>query len=183
MKILLVGVNSRFTHTNLALRYMRESLVNEKYKVILKEYTINNEFDYILGDMQYNDYDYICFSAYIWNINIIEKICEVIKKSKQDITTIFGGPEVTYNNKQYLEKYPYVDYIIKGEGEKVLPDLLNYLENNLNLEKIKGIIYRDEGKTLEVPGINKIANIEGLPFPYETEYKSIVKKEFFKNKY
>jgi hypothetical protein len=47
MKILLVGINSRYTHTNLALRYMREVLLESKYNVDLKEYTINNELDYI----------------------------------------------------------------------------------------------------------------------------------------
>jgi len=183
MKILLVGVNSRFTHTNLALRYMRESLVNEKYKVILKEYTINNEFDYILGDMKYNDYYYICFSTYIWNINVVEKICEVIKKSNEEIKIIFGGPEVTYNNKEYLAEYPYVDYIIKGEGEKVLPNLVDSLEKNLSLQKISGIMYRDKKRIIDTPGINKINNLEELPFPYQTEFKSILKKKFFNNKY
>ncbi|MDW7668680.1 MAG: radical SAM protein [Bacillota bacterium] len=183
MKILLVGINSRFTHTNLALRYMRESLLKKNYSVDLKEYTINNELDYILGDLIYRDYDYICFSTYIWNIKEIEKICEVIKKSKKEIKTIFGGPEVTYNSKEYLLEFPFVDFVIKGEGEEVLPRLINSLENKLNLEKINGIIYRDNGKILENPGINKIIDIENLPFPYETEYSSKNKKEAFKNKY
>jgi len=183
VKILLIGVNSRYTHTNLALRYMREALLEKKFDVDLKEYTINNELDYILGDMKFKDYDYICFSTYIWNINEIEKICEVIKKSKEKITTIFGGPEVTYNNKEYLKEYPFVDYIIKGEGEEVLPSLINSLEKNLDLKKINGIIYRDEEKIIENLGINKILNIDDLPFPYETEYKLEHNNEIFKNKY
>ncbi len=183
MKILLIGINSRFTHTNLALRYMRESLLQKNYSVDLKEYTINNDLDYILGDMKYRDYDYICFSTYIWNIEEIEKICEVVKKSKEEITTIFGGPEVTYNSKEYLKEYPYVDCIIKGEGEEILPQLIGSLENNLNLEKVNGIIYREKKIVLETPGINKIINIEDLPFPYETEYNRENKEKFFENKY
>src|SRR6056297_3112086 len=162
---------------------MREALLEKKFDVDLKEYTINNELDYILGDMKFKDYDYICFSTYIWNINEIEKICEIIKKSKEKITTIFGGPEVTYNNKEYLKEYPFVDYIIKGEGEEVLPSLINSLEKNLDLKKVNGIIYRDEEKIIENPGINKILNIEDLPFPYETEYKMENNNEIFKNKY
>ncbi len=183
MKILLVGINSRYTHTNLALRYMRESLLKKGFKVDLKEYTINNEVDYIIGDVDYSEYKYVCFSTYIWNINETEKICEVIKKSKKEITTIFGGPEVTYNKKEYLNRYSYVDYIIKGEGEEVLPSLINAIENNKNLEDIKGIMYRQNGKTFETPGINKIHNLKNIPFPYETEYSRENKKDFFKNKY
>ncbi|MBG0765526.1 MAG: hypothetical protein H0S78_11745, partial [Tissierellales bacterium] len=56
MKILLLGINSRYTHTNLALRYMRESLINHGFSVDLKEYTINNEIDFIIGDINYEDY-------------------------------------------------------------------------------------------------------------------------------
>ncbi len=183
MKVLLIGINSRFTHTNLALRYMRESLLQKNYSVDLKEYTINNELDYILGDMKYRDYDYICFSTYIWNINETEKVCEVVKKSKKEIITIFGGPEVTYNSKDYLKDYPYVDYIIKGEGEEILPHLINSLENNQSLDKVMGIMYRHKERILETPGINKIKNIEDLPFPYGAEFIKENRKKSFKNKY
>ncbi|MFO7887092.1 MAG: radical SAM protein [Eubacteriales bacterium] len=183
MKILLVGINSRYTHTNLALRYMRESLIEKNFNVDLKEYTINNEIDYIIGDMNYSEYKYICFSTYIWNINETEEICEVIKKSKKEITTIFGGPEVTYNKKEYLKKYSYVDYTIKGEGEEALPSLINTLENNKKLENIKGIMYRKDGEIIENPGINKIQDLENLPFPYKTEYSIENNKDFFKTKY
>ncbi|MFW5891748.1 MAG: DUF4080 domain-containing protein, partial [bacterium] len=48
---------------------------------------------------------------------------------------------------------------------------------------IKGIIYRQEGEIVDNPGINKIINIEDLPFPYKTEYINENKKDFFKNKY
>jgi len=162
---------------------MRESLINNNYNVDLKEYTINNELSYIIGDMKYENYDYICFSSYIWNINEVEKVVEIVKKSRENTKIILGGPEVTYNNKKYLEKFPYADFIIKGEGEEVLPELIYCLENNKRIEQIQGIIYKKEGIIKETSGINKILDMEKLSFPYDSELKKSNCKEIFKNKY
>lgn len=183
MKILLLGINSRYTHTNLALRYMRESLINHGFSVDLKEYTINNEIDFIIGDINYEDYNYICFSTYIWNIEEVEKICEVIKKSNNKITTIFGGPEATYSSGDYFDQNPFVDIIIRGEGEEVLPALIEKLEKEEDLEDLMGLIYRKKKDVVDKTGINKIKNINLLPFPYEQEYNLKAKKQIFKNKY
>ena len=56
MKILLTTLNSKFIHTNLAIRYLRES-VKDLVEVDVREYTINNQLDYILKDIYKNNYD------------------------------------------------------------------------------------------------------------------------------
>ena len=50
MKILLTTLNSKFIHTNLAIRYIKES-IKDLIDVDLREYTINNQLDYILKDI------------------------------------------------------------------------------------------------------------------------------------
>ena len=54
MKILLTTLNSKFIHTNLAIRYLRES-VKDLVEVDVREYTINNQLDYILKDIYKSD--------------------------------------------------------------------------------------------------------------------------------
>ena len=54
MKILLTTLNSKFIHTNLAIRYLRES-VKDLVEVDVREYTINNQLDYILKDIYKNN--------------------------------------------------------------------------------------------------------------------------------
>ena len=78
MKILLTTLNSKFIHTNLAIRYLK-AFVKDIVDVDIKEYTINNDLDYILKDIHKNNYDIILFSTYIWNITDIVKLCENIK--------------------------------------------------------------------------------------------------------
>ena len=81
MKILLTTLNSKFIHTNLAIRYLKE-FVRDLVDVDIREYTINNDLDYILKDIYKNDYDLILFSTYIWNVDDIVKLCHNIKKVK-----------------------------------------------------------------------------------------------------
>ena len=102
MKILLTTLNSKFIHTNLAIRYLKE-FVKDLIKVDIREYTINNDLDYILKDIYKNDYDMILFSTYIWNVGDIVKLCENIKKIKPNTIIALGGPEVTYDSENSME--------------------------------------------------------------------------------
>lgn len=65
----------------------------------------------------------LAFSCYIWNIEYIQKLCQMIKKQKPEMIIILGGPEVTYEPQYFLETTD-IDYVISGEGEKVFPMLL-----------------------------------------------------------
>ena len=106
MKILLTTLNSKFIHTNLAIRYLK-SYTKDLVDADIREYTINNDLDYILKDIYKNDYDVILFSTYIWNVLDIVKLCENIKKVKPNTIIGLGGPEVTYDSENAMEKYPF----------------------------------------------------------------------------
>ena len=166
MKVLLTTLNSKFIHTNLAIRYIREYsryLEGEKYSVLMKEYTINNSIDFIMKDIYKNNVDLIVFSVYIWNVEDVMRICENIKKINPNIEIALGGPEVTYDVEDSMKKHKYIDYIFYGEGEVVYRDFILYKMNKIaevdNLHKI------DE--TIETDNLNKI----GETFEIDNSYK------------
>ena len=166
MKILLTTLNSKFIHTNLAIRYLRES-VKDLVKVDVREYTINNQLDYILKDIYKHDYDVVLFSTYIWNIYDIVKLCENLKKVKPEIKIGLGGPEVTYDSENAMEKYEFLDYILCGEGELVFRDLVMYLQGNKNIEDVEGIVYRNNGEIVVNRPKELLQNLDEIPSPYE----------------
>ena len=77
--------------------------------------------------------DVVAFSTYIWNVLDIVKLCENIKKVKPNTIIGLGGPEVTYDSENAMEKYEFLDYILCGEGELVFRDLVMYLQGNKNI--------------------------------------------------
>ena len=166
MKILLTTLNSKFIHTNLAIRYLK-SYTKDLVDADIREYTINNDLDYILKDIYKNDYDVILFSTYIWNVLDIVKLCENIKKVKPNTIIGLGGPEVTYDSENAMEKYPFVDYILCGEGELVFRDLVMYLQGNKNIEDVEGIVYRNNGEIVVNRPKELLQNLDEIPSPYE----------------
>ena len=166
MKILLTTLNSKFIHTNLAIRYLKE-FVKDLLPVDIREYTINNDLDYILKDIYRNNYDVVLFSTYIWNVYDTAKICENLKKVNPNIKIALGGPEVTYDSADAMEKYPFIDYILCGEGELVFRDLVEHLLGQKNIEDVEGIVYRNNDEVIVNKPKALLQNLDEIPSPYE----------------
>lgn len=131
MKVLLTTLNTKYVHTNIALKYLYESIKNnEKIDAMVREFTINEPIDKIFRNIAIYRADVVAFSVYIWNVEQTLIICQNLKQLLPNTKIILGGPEVTYCSKELLEKYKFIDYIIVGEGEETFPKLINGEINN-----------------------------------------------------
>ena len=78
MKILLVAINAKFIHSNLAVHtlcsYAGKNAYREDLEMEIAEYTINQQKDDILRDIYERSADMVCFSCYIWNLTYIESL-------------------------------------------------------------------------------------------------------------
>lgn len=175
MKVLLTTLNSKFIHTNLAIRYIREYsryLEGDKYELFMREYTINNSIDFIMKDIYKLKVDVLVFSVYIWNVEDIVRLCENIKKVRPNIKIALGGPEVSYDCENAMKKYPFVDYILYGEGEVVYRDLMLSLMGDLEIDNVRGICHRKGKKVIVNEAMPLIENLDEIPSPYESIDKS-----------
>ena len=82
--------------------------------------------------------DFLAFSVYVWNRVILEKACLELKKLLPSCICIAGGPEVTADPLSF-ESF---DYMIAGQGEKAMVELLSALEQGSEVS-IQGV-YRTE---------------------------------------
>ncbi|MGL4999326.1 MAG: B12-binding domain-containing radical SAM protein [Cetobacterium sp.] len=177
-KIVLVGINSQFIHTNLAIRYLKSYV--EKYselKLEIYESNINNQLQSIITDLFNLKADHYIFSTYIWNKEYVFRIIKELKKIRPNITISLGGPEVSYNTEESLIENDSIDYILVGEGEKVL---LNFLTKDKTLQKGVGTL---ENKKLKYLGDEfPIENLDTIPFPYsEQELKENIKILYYES--
>lgn len=133
-KMLLIGVNARYTHSNLALRYLRNFVDDLEYKTEILEFSINQDILEILEQIAQVKPDIIVFSVYIWNTEKILSLLPEVKKVLLDSKIILGGPEVSYNPEDWLIKFPEIDFIICGAGEAGFRYLLKsglHIENTI----------------------------------------------------
>ncbi|WP_334292127.1 B12-binding domain-containing radical SAM protein [Alkalithermobacter thermoalcaliphilus] len=173
LKILLTTLNSKFVHTNLAIRYLK-AYVKDLIQVDIKEYTINNTIDYILKDIYKEDYSVIGFSTYIWNIEETLKIASSIKKVSPHIKILLGGPEVSYDYDEIMKNNSFIDYIIYGEGEETFREFVKYILKDKDIKDIDGIVYRKKENVIINKERELLKDLNLIP----TIYKNIDKKEY-----
>ena len=170
MKTVLVAINAKYIHSNLAVYSLRSYARTFGYEPELLEFTINQQKDQILKGIYEAKPDLLYFSCYIWNLSYAEEIIEDIKKILPKVTIWAGGPEVSYDAPKFLKRHPEVDGIMCAEGEKTLTELISYYEigksQGKSLDGINGIVYQ-ENKTIHQTPLRDIMNMDDLVFPYE----------------
>lgn len=170
MKTVLVAINAKYIHSNLAVYSLRSYARTFGYEPELLEFTINQQKDQILKGIYEAKPDLLCFSCYIWNLSYAEEIIEDIKKILPKVTIWAGGPEVSYDAPKFLKRHPEVDGIMCAEGEKTLTELISYYEigksQGKSLDGINGIVYQ-ENKTIHQTPLRDVMNMDDLVFPYE----------------
>jgi len=88
-----------------------------------------------------------------------------IKKINPKITTIIGGLHATFSDKLILENYPFVDIVVRGEGEQTLLEIVKSLKGGISMDKINGISFRDGDEIKINPAREFLKEIESLPIP------------------
>jgi len=118
-------------------------------------------------------YDVYLLSSFTNNIEFANKIVSTIRKQETNPVVIMGGPHATIRDQELLQSG--VDYIVRGEGEKTLTQLLEYLEKDRDMANVDGISYLKDGRIVRTPNRALIANLDELALPaYEilpSEYR------------
>jgi len=97
--------------------------------------------------------------------DLVDKIAALVKNINQDIKIIVGGHHPTFCAKETLLN-PDIDYVVRGEGEIPLLQLVKGLKSgNVDLHSIKSITYRCNGDTVSNSDENMIQNLDFLPLP------------------
>ncbi len=167
MKTLLIGINSKYIHSCLAVWYLKANLI-DAHDCAVREFTINDSKDSILAEIFLEKPDILAFSCYIWNIELVGMLTRELKKLLPGCRVILGGPEVSYNAREVLESNESVDFVLCGEGEEIFPAVIQSLRNGSNEYKtLNGIAFREEGGEIHFrPGFNLVTDLDRLSSPY-----------------
>ncbi|MGL4982922.1 MAG: DUF4080 domain-containing protein [Treponemataceae bacterium] len=156
MKTLLVAINTKFIHQNLAVRLLK---ANTGFACEYIEYTIKDDENEILTHILAGGYKIVAFSCYLWNLEIIKRLNAELRT--HGIITIIGGIEVSYEYSALLDDF---DYVIKGEGEKAFDHLLDSIINKKPLEYPYNIVTKNADYPI------KELDLETLCSPYDQSY-------------
>ena len=170
MKILLAAINAKYIHSNPAVYSLRAYACKYKEEIRIAEYTINQTIDEILMDIYRQQPDILCISCYLWNISYVRQVTAEIPKILPDVRIWLGGPEVSFSGSGMLESCPHLTGVMCGEGEETFLELMDYYhgqeEKGLSLDRIRGIVYRDDAGNVRVNPSRPAMDLSRVPFVY-----------------
>ena len=201
MKILLIGINAKYIHSNPAIYSLRACAGAYKENIEIAEYTINQRPEDIRRDIYLRKPDVVAFSCYIWNFALISALLSDLAKLMPGVPVWLGGPEVSYRAAEVLDKFTQVTGVMVGEGEYTFYKVAEYycgvlgdevvtkpvMADNVNLSA-KQDTQTEESGLSHIPGIvtrdfntgaPKVLDLAEIPFWYAD---GDLLKEEFKNR-
>ncbi len=167
----------------MGILYLATYLSENNYDVsIFDQFARGASLDRTLNWIKREDPDILGFST-ITTAGTGITSSEIARRVKEEINPnvkiLFGNYHATFNDTRILNKYPFIDACIRGEGENTLLEIAEKTEKNRGFEDIRGLTYRDNGKIIRNDDRPLIESIDILPFPNrkflgKVEYKSEV---------
>ena len=111
------------------------------------------------------DYDLVGITATSQTFSEATSYAELLRTRDPSLPICIGGPHPSTYHEEAIEGYPF-SFAIIGEGEVTFTELISFLRGELPIEKINGLIYKDEkGAIRKNPKRMLIKEIERVPFP------------------
>ncbi|QSX08126.1 B12-binding domain-containing radical SAM protein [Alkalibacter rhizosphaerae] len=165
MKVVLASLNTKYVHTNVAIRSLKTNCHIDGISVQLREFTINDREEHILGRLVEEKAQVYAFSIYIWNLEPTRRIMGNLKKIRPDAWIVVGGPEVSYLTESEAWELG-ADLVISGEGEKIFPRVMEAISKGESLEEFAGVSYNKGNKSIRVLTSMEPVVLDELSFPY-----------------
>lgn len=109
--------------------------------------------------------DLVAFSAQCATTPAVIRIAELLKRNRPEVSIVAGGHDVSFVAERILERFPWIDAIVRGEGEATFPELVSAFDRNGDIEKIDGITWRSAGRIFRNPDRDLIRCLDDIPAP------------------
>ncbi|MBD9222787.1 radical SAM protein, partial [bacterium] len=140
------------------LMYLASIAENCGFEAIIRDYSQGGNFEADLKEIQPN---YLVANIATPTFKSDMMAVQLAKEIVPSICTIVkGAPFLTYNTNTIYEN-PFIDYVIMGEAELTLKDILDGVPDN----EILGICYRENFQPVKNDKRPFIDNLDILPFP------------------
>jgi len=101
----------------------------------------------------------------------VVNITHEIKKVQPNALFVLGGPHASAMHREILENFNEINFIIRGEGDNTIVELLQAIEGKIDLKVVKGITYINESNEIIVNDDRElIQDLDCLPLPAYKKY-------------
>lgn len=180
-KIILTTLSPKTHRTseeNLGIEYLKSSLVKNGYEVEiidawLNEMEVEEVYKKIIS--QKDNLLFAGISSYMSNTAPTIKLISMLKEYDENIKIVCGGFGPTFYPEEYLKSGS--DYIIRGEGEKAICELADFIDSTKTECSIKNIGFLKDNKLVLNDMECLSDNLDNLPFPSRDTMNTVLDKK------
>jgi radical SAM superfamily enzyme YgiQ (UPF0313 family) len=98
-------------------------------------------------------------TSFSLNLSVASKILKKVKRLSPETVTVWGGPHVSFDDREILHRHPWVDVVVRGEGEETLAEVDERVRQGKSLGGVLGITWREKEGNIQT----------NLPRPFREE--------------
>ena len=122
--------------------------------------------------------DLVGFSAQCTTYPSVLQIAKRIKTKKKETINVIGGHNASFVDRLTLEKYPWIDSIVRGEGEITFRELVDAYDKGGYEKGVEGVTYRRKDRVITNKDRKLISDLDQLPL---ADYSSVLPFSEYKN--
>ncbi len=174
-----------FGQEPLSIAYLASILMNHDHKVIIKDFDVEGySKNKIVKLCKKFNCDIVGVSCTTPSFSGANRIIKDIK-NELDLKIIIGGKHPSSMPKRALKESP-ADFLVYGEGEETILELVDAIQKKGPYVGINGIAYREAGEIKLNPPRQPIKNLDDIPFPARgllslNRYRSLSTGQKFSN--
>ncbi|MGB9886408.1 MAG: B12-binding domain-containing radical SAM protein [Moorellales bacterium] len=143
----------------LGLAYLAEMVRRRGHEVHLLDLNVEREG---LTDLDWSQWDLVGISG---DTSRHPEALAIARQAKEaGRTVVMGGYHATFMDEDTL-KSGVVDYVVRGEGENVFPDLVDCLAAGENPARVRGLSFLVDGNVFRTPDAEPVRDLDSLPLP------------------
>ncbi|HEV7570606.1 MAG TPA: radical SAM protein [Thermoanaerobaculia bacterium] len=174
MKIRLATLHCTRGFIPLSLLYLKAFLVQRQGRaasdIEIHEFHGKSASDNIVDALVAGAPDVIGLAIYVWNVKTLMAVAQRIKALSPQTTIVLGGPEVGPVATSVLRAHPYIDIVVRSEGEIPFSEIVSSLEAGRDVSSVKGICYRRADAIVENEDAPILADLNELASPHRAGY-------------
>lgn len=111
--------------------------------------------------------DFVAASVFTCTAPDAIEVVETAKRVDPSIRTILGGVHASFMYEEMFAQAPGLDFIVRGEGEATIVELLNAVSGQGDLAGVRGIVYRKDGGLAVTSARPLLESLDNQPMAWD----------------
>lgn len=145
----------------------RDPLIKSRVEFDIRQFSIEEPVEVIIGEIITKNYHAIGFSCYVWNYCIYEQIIPVLKQIRPETILIMGGQQLLGQERKTLRQMPALDIIVYRDGEIAFTEIVRQIVmGKYDWSAIGGIFFQNSGEIIDTSAKKKWIKYADIASPY-----------------